>query len=196
MACRVAVLPGWVGRRGGVGAPSWGVWLLVGLAGLGEAQLCPQPELRLPPLPMWPRQPGRGRAAGTAACHSQSEAGVTRGSSPPTGPRPEGRWGWWPAAGGGQCPPPHHRPCPFCWRTMPAFLAQTVRVGVCGPHSDLCEPRWRQEWLAGHRPLPSPGGDFSGQWVQHEARVAHPGGSLQILAPSTSRGAQVPLSLP
>lgn len=32
------------GRAGGegLGARSWGVWLLVGLAGLCEAQLCPE----------------------------------------------------------------------------------------------------------------------------------------------------------
>lgn len=88
------------GHRAGVSGFWWGWQASV-------RRSCAQnSELRLPPLLMWLRQPGRGRrVAGTAALCSQSEGRVALGSSPPTGLHPEGSWGWWPAAGRGQC---HH----------------------------------------------------------------------------------------
>lgn len=90
-AARVTVLPGWpggqVGRGRGHGAGVSGFWW--GWQASVRRSCAQNSELRLPPLPMWLRQPGRGRrVAGTAAICSQSEARVALGSFPPTGAAP------------------------------------------------------------------------------------------------------------
>ena len=111
----VTLLPGWAGGRVGRGrghrAGVSGFWW--GWQASARRSCAQNSELRLPSLPMWLRQPGRGRrVAGTAALHSQSEAGVALGSSPPTGPHPEQRLGVVASSRQGAVPPPSPRTLP------------------------------------------------------------------------------------
>ena len=100
-----------MGRGRGHGAGVSGFWW--GWQASARRSCAQNSELRLPSLPMWLRQPGRGRrVAGTAALHSQSEAGVALGSSPPTGPHPEQRLGVVASSRQGAVPPPSPRTLP------------------------------------------------------------------------------------
>jgi hypothetical protein len=83
--------------REGSGAQSWGVWLLVGLAGLCEAQLCPELRVAFATTTDVAAPAREGRwVSGTAALHSQSEAGLHWGAFYPPNPTLRG------AEGGGQ----------------------------------------------------------------------------------------------
>ena len=75
--------------------------------------------------------------------------GLHWGALPPLGPTLSRDWGWWPAAGRGQC---HHHcpePCPLGWK-LRASLPGTyqAKAGVC-PHLNLQEQSWRKGQLGG-----------------------------------------------
>ena len=150
------MLPGWVGGRvgrgRGHGAGVSGFWW--GWQASARRSCAQNSELRLPSLPMWLRQPGRGRrVAGTAALHSQSEAGVALGSSPPTGPHPEQRLGVVASSRQGAVPPPLPRTLPLGWKlraSLPGIYQ--AKAGVC-PHLNLQEQSWRKGQL-GEAPHP------------------------------------------
>lgn len=80
--------------REGSGAQSWGVWLLVGLAGLCEAQLCPELRVAFATTTDVAAPAREGRwVSGTAALCSQSEAGLHWGAFYPPNPTPKGAEG-------------------------------------------------------------------------------------------------------
>lgn len=149
----MTVLPGragrQVGRGWGHGAGVSGFWW--GWQASVRRSCAQNSELRLPPLPMWLRQPGRGRrVAGTAALCGQSEAGVALGALPPLGPTLRG------AGGGGQqwlgdsAAMTTAKDCVLLADSLvSAFLAQIgQRAGVC-PHLNQQEPSQRKGQLRG-----------------------------------------------
>lgn len=107
-------------------------------------------ELRLPPLPMWLRQPGRGRwVAGTAALCGQLEAGVALGVLPPLGPILRGARGGGQQQVGDSATTTAEDPAALADSLVSAFLAQIgQRAGVC-PHPNWWEPSRRKGQLSG-----------------------------------------------
>lgn len=152
-------------------------------------------ELRLPPLPMWLRQPGRGRrVAGTAALRSQSEARVALGSSPPTGLHPEGSQGGSQQWAGGSATTTTEDPASLAGGLVPAFLAQIGQRAGVYPHLNWREPSQRQ---GQHSPPPwlqeAAGAGGRGQIIQeglskYELQSSHLGALFQV------HSHQVPLS--
>jgi hypothetical protein len=128
----VTVLPGWAGGQGGVGGTELGCLASGGAGRPLQGAAVPRTRSRVCHHYRCGCASGEGRwVAGTAALCSQSEAGVALGSSPPTGPHPEGSWGWWPAAGMGQCPAPLPKtPPPLLKRRANLPGTDRAKVGV------------------------------------------------------------------
>lgn len=86
------------GRAGGEGSGpwSWGVWLLVGLAGLCEAQLCPELGAVFATTTDVAAPAGEGGGGWRALRRSVAnrKPGLHWGAFPLLGPHPEGSWGW------------------------------------------------------------------------------------------------------